>query len=224
MDKRNKIEIRSEKVRNIVGKIPPVTLRVGISVISIVITLILILAYFLPYPQYYNTDIEIISTPKYQIVRTPVPGLYFNNSENKSNIGIVISSDSIFHIKSNAQGRIVTNNCDSCYVFQNDIIAAIIPDTTISFSGICKVPANIKNKIRPGQNVIITLYSGEECPASVFNIGNFQQRDSSATYPYYIIHIKLNCQLSGSELSDGKVEGKILISEKPLLQSILHLN
>lgn len=224
MDNKKDIELRSEKVRNIVGKIPPVILRIGVAIISTVIMIVLVLMYFVPYPQYYCVDIDIISIPEYHLVKAPADGLYYKNNENNSSVGIILSSDSIFQVKADNEGKLITNYCDSSYIYKNDIIAVVIPDTTISFSGICKVPANMKSKIKPGQNVIIALSSGEECTASVFNIDNFQQRDNSAKYPYYKIHIKLNCQLNWFQLSVGKVEGKILISEKPVLQSILHSN
>ena len=221
MDNKKDIELRSEKVRNIVGKIPPVTLRIGIAVISIVIILILVLAYFLPYPQYYNTDIEIISTPEYQIVRAPASGLYFNNSGNRLNIGIVISSDSIFQVKSNAGGKIVTNNCDSFYVYQNDIIAVIIPDTTLSILGICKIPTDKINKIKQGQRVNVSLSSGENYLASVSEIDNILQKDRTTGYPYYKVMIQFDSKLDLSEIFDTMAEGKIFISEKSILKLIL---
>lgn len=46
------IELRSEKVRNIVGKVPSALLRKGITIISIVIIGVLTGTYFMPYPEY----------------------------------------------------------------------------------------------------------------------------------------------------------------------------
>jgi hypothetical protein len=45
------IELRSEKVRNIVGKVPHTLLRIGITIISIIIVVVLALAYIIPYPE-----------------------------------------------------------------------------------------------------------------------------------------------------------------------------
>ncbi len=56
MRERN-IELRSEKVRSIIGKIPPTLLRVGITIITIVIIVILTLMYYIPYPQTTNLDV-----------------------------------------------------------------------------------------------------------------------------------------------------------------------
>ena len=44
----NKIELRSEKVRHIIGEIPPRIVRYGITFITFVILGLLIGAYFIP--------------------------------------------------------------------------------------------------------------------------------------------------------------------------------
>lgn len=59
MHENNNLELRSEKMRNIIGKIPPFLLRKGIAIITIVIITLLCLMYFIPYPQNKNLDIII---------------------------------------------------------------------------------------------------------------------------------------------------------------------
>lgn len=59
-------ELRSEKVRNIVGQIPSSFVRYGIVAIGIVLLCLFALAYFLPFKQVYNgaaTVREIKNTP-----------------------------------------------------------------------------------------------------------------------------------------------------------------
>lgn len=46
MDEKDNIELRSEKVRNLIGQIPPVIIRTGISVIFIIILVLLIGSWF----------------------------------------------------------------------------------------------------------------------------------------------------------------------------------
>lgn len=53
------IELRSEKVRNIVGKMPPVLLRIGISIITLILIMVVIGAYFMPYPEYVHLKVKI---------------------------------------------------------------------------------------------------------------------------------------------------------------------
>lgn len=47
-------ELRSEKVRSIVGQIPSSLVRYGISIIGIVLFVIAVVAYFLPYKKIYT--------------------------------------------------------------------------------------------------------------------------------------------------------------------------
>lgn len=222
MDNKREIELKSEKVRNIVGKIPPITLRIGIIVISVVIILVLALAYFMPYPRYYNTKIEIIIIPEYQLIRAPVSGNYYNNTGNNSHIGIIVSSDSITQVKPKIEGKILTNSYDSFYVYKNDIIAVIMPDSIFSISGICKIPTEKINEIKPSQKVNVSFSSGRSYIASVSRIEDIQQKGSLSNYTYHKVIIKFDSKLNTSDIFDTIVEGKILVSTKPILKLILH--
>ncbi len=51
MEKSEDIELRSEKVRKIIGEIPPSIVRCGIMIISIVVLGLLTASYFIPYPE-----------------------------------------------------------------------------------------------------------------------------------------------------------------------------
>jgi hypothetical protein len=60
MSQGNKIiELRSEKVRNIVGQAPPVLLRYGISIIGLSLFILLVLAAFIPYQPTIKTAITV---------------------------------------------------------------------------------------------------------------------------------------------------------------------
>ena len=55
----NKIELRSEKVRHIIGEIPSRIVRYGITIITIVILGLLTGAYFISYPETISARIEM---------------------------------------------------------------------------------------------------------------------------------------------------------------------
>lgn len=62
-------ELRSEKVRSIVGQIPSTLVRYGITAIGAVLLCLLAVAYFLPYKQVYSgtaTIHEVAITPNRQ--------------------------------------------------------------------------------------------------------------------------------------------------------------
>lgn len=50
MEKNTKIELRSEKVRNLLGEIPPALVRWGIAIIVAIFLILLLVVCFMPYP------------------------------------------------------------------------------------------------------------------------------------------------------------------------------
>ena len=55
----DKIELRSEKIRHIIGEIPSRIVRYGITIITIVLLVLLVGAYFIPYPETISAKIEM---------------------------------------------------------------------------------------------------------------------------------------------------------------------
>lgn len=54
MEERENIELRSEKVRHLIGEIPPGIVRYGILVITLIVVGLMAGAYFIPYPELVN--------------------------------------------------------------------------------------------------------------------------------------------------------------------------
>ena len=71
----NKIELRSEKVRHIIGEIPSRIVRYGITIITIVMLGLLIGAYFIPYPETISAKVHMTSAYQGTIA---VPYKYMN--------------------------------------------------------------------------------------------------------------------------------------------------
>ena len=80
----NKIELRSEKVRHIIGEIPSRIVRYGITVITFVILGLLVGAYFIPYPETISAKVQVINahqgaiTIPYKYVNTIARGMTAN--------------------------------------------------------------------------------------------------------------------------------------------------
>lgn len=55
----DKIELRSEKVRHIIGEIPSKIVRYGITIITIVILGLLAGAYFIPYSETISAKVQM---------------------------------------------------------------------------------------------------------------------------------------------------------------------
>ncbi len=63
MEQNRQIEIRSEKVRNIIGQIPPILLRYGIAVIALSLLILIFIAYIIPFQPTIDTTITVTETP-----------------------------------------------------------------------------------------------------------------------------------------------------------------
>lgn len=74
MKQERSFELRSEKVRSIVGQIPSSLVRYGISVIAIVLITLFAVAYFLPYKQGYsgNATVYVIPTEPLDSIETTI--------------------------------------------------------------------------------------------------------------------------------------------------------
>jgi len=53
------IELRSEKVRNIIGRIPPLLVRCGITIITVLLAGLTVAACFIPFPENVKGKVEI---------------------------------------------------------------------------------------------------------------------------------------------------------------------
>ena len=78
----DKIELRSEKVRHIIGEIPSKIVRYGITIITIVILGLLAGAYFIPYSETISAKVQManayqgtVSIPYKYVNTIPVGGI-----------------------------------------------------------------------------------------------------------------------------------------------------
>lgn len=64
MEKNKQIELRSEKVRNIIGQVPPILLRYGITIIALSLLMLIGIAAFIPYNSTIDTKVTISQDEK----------------------------------------------------------------------------------------------------------------------------------------------------------------
>ena len=81
----SKIELRSEKVRNIIGEIPSGIVRYGITIITIVILVLLVGAYFIPYPETISARIKMTDRQQGTV---DIPYKYVNTIKKGKNVSI----------------------------------------------------------------------------------------------------------------------------------------
>lgn len=75
MNEIEKIELRSKKVRDIIGKIPPTIVRFGMIAMLIIITGLLMFSYFIPYPETIKSEAIVLSSHKIEL---SIPYKYIN--------------------------------------------------------------------------------------------------------------------------------------------------
>ncbi len=61
------IELRSEKVRNIIGHVPPLLIRSGITLITLLVTALAAATCFIPYPENVKGKVEVTINNKSEI-------------------------------------------------------------------------------------------------------------------------------------------------------------
>lgn len=75
MSELEKIELRSEKVRNIIGKLPNKIIRYGMTIMSIILIGLFFAIYYIPYPENLKADATAVNSNEIKIV---IPYNYIN--------------------------------------------------------------------------------------------------------------------------------------------------
>lgn len=73
------IELRSEKVRNIIGQIPPVLLRYGAAIIGAALLAMVSTSAFIPYQETLPIEVTIKTIPEIHEVNASSSGIFIAN-------------------------------------------------------------------------------------------------------------------------------------------------
>lgn len=245
-DKNNKhkrdIELRSEKVRNIVGKVPPLLLRMGIAIISIIIISLLVTTYLLPYREYKNIEIELFCRPGYQDIVMPEYGNIFMTistmqvKQGNQVCYIRTAQDSIIRFYAHLDGKILFNAGYGDFIKQGAHMYTIIPDSIASVYGIAYISEENIARINSGQPVSFTpkqispYINGQLTGyiSKIYTIPSIKNDQDKALYKVEIEFPGYKSPLHDSSFptftSNITGNGQILISDKPALKRILSLN
>jgi|GEM_PF-2380939 len=220
------IELRSEKVRSIIGQIPPRLLRIGISIISLVVILASIAAYTIPYPEYQPISITLYTNPNYQFEKVHRSGIIFIDTNKtqallNEQIGILKTGEDSMVYKAKANGKILYNCSNGDYLEDKDIIFSIIPDSIDSLYGICYLSSDQIKYIRENENIEILLNnkSFKSKISQIYPINKIENNEIS-----YKVRVSFHdATNTHKHLNNKELTGSILISNTPILRKILHL-
>jgi hypothetical protein len=236
------IELRSEKVRNIVGKVPPLLLRAGITMISLIIISLLIAAYFLPYREYKNVEVELFCRPGYQSIAMPEDGNVFMTTstmrvrQSQQICYIQTGVDSVMKFYAHFDGKVLFDASYGDFLRKGDHIYTIIPDIIESVYGIAYMTEDDISRIDTGQSVgFISIptspyidgrlvgYISKTYPVPFVNKGRSEAMYKvEIEFPGYKFAANDSAFLSFS--SNIKGNGQVLISDKPVLKRVLKFN
>jgi hypothetical protein len=75
----NNLDLRSERVRNIIGEIPPGLVRYGTMLIMFILVALFLAAYYIPYPQTLKANGKVIIESGISAINVQVPYKYINS-------------------------------------------------------------------------------------------------------------------------------------------------
>lgn len=220
----NEIELRSEKIREVIGRVPNILVRLGIGIISITILCGILLLFFLPCPVYLEEDIYLYSEPDYFIKTELANSLIEYDSIAYAKQGDEIyrtiqGSDTILS-KSPIEGYVLFLCPDKINIITKTAVCKIVPPEIQNIFGITYIPHYKIAYIHKGEEVSVFINSQRKT-GHIETVYPILQEDDSHC-------VKVNIDIKENKLDfvkqmTDKGRVKILISNKPFLRKIFNL-
>ncbi|MDR2947634.1 MAG: hypothetical protein LBV71_00355 [Prevotella sp.] len=170
------LQLRSEKVRNIVGEIPSTIMRYGLYIIIMFVSVIFFCLSIIPIREQYTTDIVIKSIPENDIITSPIDGqINYSIDDNRNinineEIGRIINNDTTCIIYSKISGMVIRNQKNKTHITQDDILYEIKPNYTQYLYGEILVPIDFINKDYNSFDVEIVTREGNTVKGEITHI------------------------------------------------------
>jgi len=183
-EKIRNIDLRSEDVQELMGKIPPKILRIGISIILAILILLFVASNFIKYPSYDSIPV-ILNMEKHRgKVFMPAEGRFLYiiaNSRNvmkKDTLAIAVNETDTMVLLSPVSG--IAHLCDFWelgeYAKKGALLFVIYSGQEIELTGKCFISPQIKPKLELGTQV--DCMAGEKrikgCVRKISDVFNYQ--------------------------------------------------
>ncbi len=159
------IELRSEEVQELMGKIPPAIIRVGISMVLLIVVLLIALSCFVKYPEVMTVEAKLYNTNNIMEVRAGASGLYHAFGELR--MKRVAKGDTLFGVMANMEDKNIIYKVAETdgYAFpcgilqdgvflQKDSLVCLIADTVqAGLTAMAEIGADARGRIREGMSV-----------------------------------------------------------------------
>lgn len=215
------IELRSEKVRNIIGQVPSALVRNGTLAICITLVILLLVTVIIPYRETVSVVVKMDTYPETHFLYSPKSGFFVSDSIRKktnegSIIGHIIDENAIENITSPIKGELLMNISSECFIEKGKLICVIIPSNHVLF-GIVEIPIEDYCKIKEDNEMKIVLDGGETISGSIE-----KRSPSSYSTNNRIVMIKFRVDSLNKEQFVGKNnKGEIIIRDVSILSKLM---
>lgn len=163
-------DLRSEKVRNIIGDVPSILTRLGISIIFLVAIFVLAGSYFVPYKTYYSKSVLLYSEPSPEMIRASgigtviLPkGVRDGQVQSGNLIAIFVNiQNKRDSLKAKLNGQLVLNCYTQQRVTNGQLLAAVIPNEIKEIKARLDVPEKLMHHLVVGKTVTLTPTDNEK--------------------------------------------------------------
>lgn len=222
-DREYRVELRSEKMRKVIGRIPNILIRIGIGIIGLTILLVFLLSYFLPYPNYIESCMEIYTSPNYFIKEEAVPGILQYScadtvKEGDKIYNIIVDEDTIIS-RSPISGSIVYFYANNASISEKKAICKIVPLEIQEVFGIVYLSNYERSHIEIGEKVDVTINS-KKIDGFIVEVFPLLKQDDN-------LCVKVVIDLTGEKSDFIKqmpitAKVKIMISNKPFFKRVFN--
>lgn len=193
------VELRSEEVQELMGKIPPAILRVGISFILLFVILIYVASNFVKYPDIISTSIVAKNVNYVEEVKASASGMVI---ESNMDYGHVCKGDTLVIIKVNKKGEqdklFITSPisgivypCDVFqkydYVEENSVLCVVVDSVKEKIDAKAYATADVRIHLTKGMPVEASIHNNT-LTGTITNVANYAN-------PYngtYVISMEFN--------------------------------
>lgn len=220
-----KNDLKSDKVRSIIGSIPSRILRQGNAVISLLILCMIFLAHILPYYDYQYLDVSIQCIPQIRLLYAPYDGVYINVEKDSlcegDIYGFILTTDNrLVKLATPSCGVLHESIIDNTHVKSKQVIGLIVPSEIKQIIAIAYVDASRISTFKINQSASLQFNSieGEKEIQSKISEIKYVKNGKCAI----LFQIQTNLY-DNSFIDSISYEGKakILISNIPITKKIL---
>ncbi len=166
MEKRDKLaELRSEKIRNMIGQVPSSLVRCGTLIICIVLAVLFIISIFVPYRETVSVQIKIETSPEAHFIYSSEAGFLVSDSMRTTintgeAIGYIIGKSSLEKIIGPITGEVLMNVNNNECIDKGGLLCIIIPKNHICY-GITYITIEDYKKVKQGNKIVMNLINNE---------------------------------------------------------------